>query len=90
MSAGRVDVWYDAAMAEPPPAIDPEWLDILVCPLTRSKLRQEGQELVAAVGGLRYPIRDNIPILLIEEAKLPEGVGSLDEFKQKFADQIPD
>ncbi len=69
--------------------IDPELLKILACPLTRSKLRQEGDELVALVGGLRYPIRDGTPILLIDEAGLPEGISSLDEFKRKYADQIP-
>jgi len=67
----------------------PELLDILVCPLTRSPLRQEGDELVAEAGGLRYPIRDGIPVMLIEEAKLPEGIASLDEFKAKHKDQIP-
>lgn len=69
--------------------VDPELLKILVCPLTRSPLRQEGDELVAAVGGLRYPIRDGIPVMLAEEAKLPAGISSLDEFKQKLKDQIP-
>ena len=71
-------------------ALDADLLEILVCPLTRSKLRQEGEYLVGEVGGLRYPVRDGIPILLVEEAQLPEGIASLDEFKQKFADQIPD
>lgn len=70
-------------------AIDPELLDILVCPLTRSKLRQDGDELVAEVGGLRYPIRDRIPILLVDEATLPEGISSLDQFKQRFSEHIP-
>ena len=70
--------------------INPELLEIVVCPLTRSKLRQEGDELVGEVGGLRYPIRNGIPVLLIDEAALPEGVSSLDEFKQKYADQIPE
>ncbi|MHB1158213.1 MAG: Trm112 family protein [Phycisphaerales bacterium] len=69
--------------------IDPELLSILICPLTRSKLRIEGDELVAETGGLRYPIRDGIPVLLIEEAKLPQGVTTLDEFKAKFKSQIP-
>jgi len=69
--------------------IDPQVLSIMCCPLTRSQLVQEGDELVGQVGGLRYPIRDGIPILLMDEAALPEGVASLDEFKQKFADQIP-
>jgi uncharacterized protein YbaR (Trm112 family) len=73
-----------------PQTIDPEVLKIMRCPLTRSPLQQNGNELVAQVGGLRYPIRDGIPILLIDEAALPEGVSSLDEFKKKFADQIPE
>jgi uncharacterized protein YbaR (Trm112 family) len=65
-------------------AIDPELLSILRCPLTRSPLRQEGSSLVAESGGLRYPIRDGIPVLLIEEAQLPEGVASLDELKKRL------
>jgi len=69
--------------------IDPEVLSVFRCPLTRSPMTQEGNELVAEVGGLRYPINDGIPILLIEEARLPEGIATLDEFKQKFAGQIP-
>ena len=64
--------------------IDPELLDILVCPLTRSKLRQEGDELVATAGGLRYPIRERIPILLVDEAVLPEGIDTLEQFKRQF------
>ncbi len=73
-----------------PNTLDPDVLKIMRCPLTRSPLEQRGDELIAQIGGLRYPIRDGIPILLIDEATLPEGVGSLDEFKQKFADQIPE
>ena len=69
--------------------IDPELLTILRCPLTRSKLRQEGDFLVAETGGLAYPVRDGIPVMLVEEARLPAGVASLDEFKQRFRDQIP-
>jgi uncharacterized protein len=72
-----------------PAAINPQLLQILVCPLTRSPLRQEGDELVGAVGGMRYPIREGIPILLIDEAKLPAGIASLDDFKKQFAAQIP-
>ena len=69
--------------------IDPDLLSILVCPLTRSPLRQEGNELIAQVGGLRYLIRDGIPVLLIDEAKMPEGISDLDAFKTKYQDQIP-
>jgi uncharacterized protein YbaR (Trm112 family) len=70
-------------------AIDPDLLSILRCPLTRSKLRQEGDFLIAEVGGLRYPVRDGIPVMLVEEARLPDGIESLDAFKAKFHDQVP-
>ncbi len=75
---------------QPNATIDPDLLKILVCPLTRSPLRQEGEELVGQTGGLRYPIRDGIPVLLIDEAKLPEGIDSLEQFKQEYSDSIPD
>jgi uncharacterized protein len=69
-------------------AVDPRVLAILRCPLTHSPLKAEGDELVAEIGGLRYPIRDGFPVLLAEEAKLPQGVASLDEFKRKYATYI--
>lgn len=71
------------------PSIDPALLELLVCPLTRSGLRQQGSELVSEIGGLRYPIRDGIPVLLVDEATLPDGIDSLEQFKQKFEDHIP-
>ena len=63
----------------------PEILAILRCPITRSPLRQEGDWLIADTGGLSYPVRDGIPVMLPEEAKLPAGFTSLDEFRQRFA-----
>ena len=79
-----------SAPAVPKPnSIDPDLLEILRCPLTRSKLREEDDFLIAEVGGLRYPVRDGIAVMLIEEAKLPQGIESLDEFKAKFREQIP-
>ena len=65
--------------------LDPELVALLRCPLTHSKLRQEGDFLVAEVGGLAYAVKDGIPVMLIEEAKLPEGVGSIEELKEKLA-----
>ena len=64
--------------------IDADLLTILRCPITRSPLQQEGDFLVAQVGGLRYPVRDGIPVMLVEEAVLPPGVESLDAFKAKY------
>lgn len=73
--------------------IDAKLLDILVCPITKSRLRHEqseqGEFLIAETGGLRYPIRDGIPVMLVNEARLPAGVASLDEFKKKYAPCIP-
>jgi len=51
--------------------IDPRLLEILVCPLTKGPLRydREAQELISEEAGLAYPIRDGIPIMLVEEAR---------------------
>ena len=67
--------------------VDDPLLEMLRCPMTLSKLRREGDDLVAEIGGLRYPIRDGIPQMLPEEAGLPEGVGSLDALKKQLRDQ---
>lgn len=64
--------------------IDPELLELLRCPLTGSRLRHEGDFLIAEEGGLAYPIRDGFPVMLMEEARLPAGVHSLDELKQRY------
>jgi uncharacterized protein len=64
--------------------VDTELLDILRCPLTRSRLHQEGDYLIAEIGGLAYPVREGIPVMLAEEAKLPTGIASLEEFKRQF------
>lgn len=73
-------------MSDPSPSVhvDAETMDLLRCPLTRSRLRQEGEFLVAEVGGLRYPIREGFPVMLVEEATLPEGVTSLEELRAKL------
>lgn len=58
-------------MTEPRPSIDPKLLEILVCPLTKNALEYDHarQELVSRHAGLAYPIRDGIPIMLVEEAR---------------------
>jgi uncharacterized protein YbaR (Trm112 family) len=76
-------------MSEHTNNLDPKFLAMLRCPLTLSKLRQEGEFLISEVGGLAYPIRDGFPVMLVEEAQLPPGVASLDEFKKRYAAQIP-
>ena len=52
--------------------MNPALLDVLVCPLTRTKLRwdEERQELVSVTAGLAFPIRDGVPVMLVEEARI--------------------
>jgi uncharacterized protein len=56
---------------EQPTDIDPKLLEILVCPLTKGPLRYDraAQELISEEAGLAYPIRDGIPIMLVDEAR---------------------
>jgi uncharacterized protein YbaR (Trm112 family) len=51
--------------------IDPELLEILVCPMTRNKLiyDADAQELISEAAGVAYPIRNGVPVMLIEEAR---------------------
>jgi len=58
-------------MTDKPSAIDPRLLEILVCPLTKTTLRYDSarQELISDKAGLAYPIRDGIPIMLVDEAR---------------------
>jgi hypothetical protein len=46
-------------------------LEALVCPLTQATLRYDAErkELVSTAAGLAFPIRDGIPIMLIDEAR---------------------
>ncbi len=55
--------------------VDPRLLEILVCSLTKGPLTldRERQELVSAEAGLAYPIRDGIPIMLVDEARRLDG-----------------
>ncbi|HWK37203.1 Trm112 family protein [Sphingomonas sp.] len=52
--------------------IDDPWLrDRLVCPLTRVPLRRDPAtgELVSEAAGLAYPVRNGVPVLIVEEAR---------------------
>ena len=55
---------------------DRKLLEILVCPLSKQPLRYdaENSELISEAAGLAYPVRDGIPIMLVDEArKLDDG-----------------
>ena len=51
---------------------DRKMLEALVCPITRDVLEynEENQELISKTAGLAYPIKDGIPIMLADEARL--------------------
>ena len=51
--------------------LDPWLLERLVCPVTRTPLLYDeaAQELVSEAAGVAYPIRDGVPVMLIEEAR---------------------
>jgi uncharacterized protein YbaR (Trm112 family) len=54
--------------------VDKKLLDVLACPACRAKVVPEGERLVCqnAACGLSFPVRDDIPIMLIQEAQRPE------------------
>lgn len=52
-------------------AYDRRMLEALVCPLTQTRLRfdAEAMELISDVAKLAFPVRDGIPIMLVDEAR---------------------
>ncbi len=52
--------------------IDKELLDILACPACKADVKLEGEKIICTKCGRRYPIRDGIPIMLIDEAEVPQ------------------
>lgn len=57
--------------APPPPAFDRRMLEALVCPRTQTTLSYDSanQELVSKSAALAYPIRNGIPVMLVDEAR---------------------
>lgn len=52
-------------------------LEILVCPVDKAKVHPEGSKLVCEKCGRAYPVRDGIPIMIIDEAEMPApGTGA--------------
>lgn len=58
-------------MTKSPSAVDPKLLGILVCPLTRAPLvyDEQAQELISEAAGIAYPIKDGVPVMLVDEAR---------------------
>lgn len=52
--------------------VSKELLEILACPLCKTDVRLEGGRIVCVQCGRRYPVKDDIPVMLIDEAELSE------------------
>lgn len=68
-----------------------ELLDILVCPLTKQPLfyDRDANELVSKAAGLAFPIRDNIPIMLVEEARTTEASETTESSDETSSSSFP-
>jgi len=55
--------------------IDKALLEILVCPACKADIKEEGDKLICTnpACGLRYPVRDGIPVMLVDEAEKPQA-----------------
>ena len=49
-----------------------EMLALLACPVTRTALKWDAarRELVSEAAGLAFPVRDGVPVMLVEEARV--------------------
>ena len=65
--------------------VDKELLNILCCPKCKSEIEEVGEEIVCQNSecGLRYPIKEDIPVMLIEEAEATSTSPS------SMSDQLP-
>jgi len=60
--------------------LSPQLMEVLVCPLGKSELRQEGNTLVCIRCGPRFAIsREGYPNMLIEEAELPPAIQTIEQ-----------
>lgn len=50
--------------------LDEEFLSLLACPVCKTSVRRDGDHLVCDTCNRRYPIRDGIPVMLVDEAEI--------------------
>jgi len=58
-------------MSQKKPHIDPKFMEILVCPFTKTRLEWSADrtELISYAARLAFPIRNNVPLLILDEAR---------------------
>lgn len=71
--------------------IPDDLLEILRCPLdpSHTRVRPEGERLVCQRCGLRFPIKDGFPVMIVEEAELPPGCSSVQDLPCQKAPAAP-
>ena len=52
--------------------VDKELLEILACPLDKEPVTEQGEFLVCTKCGRKYPVREGVPVMLIEESIVPD------------------
>jgi uncharacterized protein YbaR (Trm112 family) len=63
-------------------------LDILRCPMDphrQTRLTEDNDRLLCPRCGLKFPIKDGFPVMIVEEAELPAGCTSLDQLPDRHA-----
>lgn len=53
--------------------VDEKLLEILVCPVDKEPVKQEGDFIVCSACKRKYPIREGIPVMLVDEAVIDDG-----------------
>ena len=54
------------------PKLDLFFRDLIACPLCKTEVKLENDKIVCTNCGRRYPVKDDIPVMLIDEAELPQ------------------
>ena len=53
--------------------MNPTLLELLACPACKTAVREDGDRLVCLQCGRRYPVREGIPVMLVDEADAPKS-----------------
>jgi len=56
-------------------------IESLRCPIGKAELKQDGDFLICSLCGVKFPVRDNIPVLMTDEAIMPEGIKDISGLK---------
>ncbi|MEO8514779.1 MAG: Trm112 family protein [Ignavibacteria bacterium] len=58
-----------------------KYIEDLVCPIGKYPLKESGEMLECSNCGAKYPVREGIPLMLVDDAILPDGVKDMNELK---------